>query len=88
VDFLAFFDVAGLVFCLSLACSVFGLTICRILRWRWILQQGLGLNAVIGLAAALVFLEVWNFLFPVNHASVCVLFIHTGIGNIASANID
>jgi hypothetical protein len=37
------------------------------------LQQGLGLNAMVGFGAALLYLEVWNFFYPVNHASVAVL---------------
>ncbi len=73
MEYLAFLSVAGIVAAVSVALSVLGMTICRLFRWQWILQQGPGLNAVVGLSTALLYLEVWNLFFPVNHASVAVL---------------
>jgi hypothetical protein len=73
--FLALVSVAGIVLSLAFAFCLLGLVIGRLFRWRWILQQGPGFNAVVGLGGSLVFLEVWNFLYPVNHASVTVLTI-------------
>ena len=45
----------------------------RLFRWQWILRQGPGLSGVVGLAGSILFLEIWNFFFPVSHASVGVL---------------
>jgi hypothetical protein len=73
VQFLALLIVAGIVFSLTVVFAVFGASISRLFRWQWISRQGPGLNAVVGLAASLLFLEVWNFFYPINHASVVVL---------------
>jgi hypothetical protein len=73
VQFLLLLIVAGIVFSLTVVFAVFGASISRLFRWQWISQQGPGLNAVVGLAASLLFLEVWNFFYPINHASVVVL---------------
>jgi hypothetical protein len=66
-------NVLSIVLCLAIGFCVLGLMVGRLFRWRWVLRQGLGLNAVLGLAASLLFLEVWNFFLPVSHASVVVL---------------
>jgi hypothetical protein len=73
VQFLALLIVAGVVFSLTVVFAVFGASTSRLFRWQWISRQGPGLNAVVGLAASLLFLEVWNFFYPINHASVAVL---------------
>lgn len=77
MELLALLDVAAIVFCLGIGCSVFGLMICRLFQWQWMLQQGLGLNAVFGLAATLLFLEIWNLFYPVNHTSIWILSLFT-----------
>ncbi|HEX3443884.1 MAG TPA: hypothetical protein VHS80_04150 [Chthoniobacterales bacterium] len=66
-------SIAGIISCLAIALSVFGMTVSRLFRWRWILQQGPGICAVIGLAGTILFLELWNFFYPVSHSSVAVL---------------
>jgi hypothetical protein len=71
--FLALVSIAGIVLSLAFGCCLFGVAIGRLFRWRWLLQQGPGFNAVVGLGGSLFFLEVWNFIYPVNHASVAVL---------------
>jgi hypothetical protein len=65
--------VAGVIVCLGLVFCAFGLVIARLIRWHWIFRQGAGLTAVFGLAGCILFLEIWNFFFAVNHASVAVL---------------
>jgi hypothetical protein len=66
-------SIAGILSCLAIALCVFGVTVSRLFRWRWILGQGPGICAVIGLAGTILFLELWNFFYPVSHASVAVL---------------
>jgi len=66
-------SIAGIISCLAMALCVFGVTVSRLFRWRWILGQGPGICAVIGLAGTILFLELWNFFYPVSHASVAVL---------------
>ncbi|MBV9876785.1 MAG: hypothetical protein JO025_18790 [Verrucomicrobia bacterium] len=65
--------VAGVVLWLVFIFCVFGLVVARMVRWHWIFRQGAGLTAVFGLAGCILFLEIWNFFFAVNHASVAVL---------------
>jgi hypothetical protein len=66
-------SIAGVISCLAMALCVFGVTVCRLFRWTWILRQDPGICAVIGLAGTILFLELWNFFYPVSHASVAVL---------------
>gem|GEM_PF-3524079 len=65
--------IACIVFCLALVFSLLGVVLGRACRWRWILQQGPGLSAVVGLAATILFLEIWNFFFRINHAAAAIL---------------
>src|SRR5579864_2782627 len=74
---LQFMSVAGIILALAIGFCVFGIALSRLLRWRWILRQGPGFCAVVGLAGNVLFLEVWNFFYPINHASVLVLGIFT-----------
>jgi hypothetical protein len=71
--FPALASVAGIVLALAFALCLLGLVIGRLFRWHWMLQQGPGFNAVVGLGGSLFYLEVWNFMYPVNHASLAVL---------------
>jgi hypothetical protein len=66
-------SIAGIISCLAVAFCVFGVTVSRLFGWKWILGQGPGICAVIGLAGTILFLELWNFFYPVSHASVTVL---------------
>ena len=65
--------VAGVIVCLGFVFCAFGLVVARLVRWHWIFRQGPGLTTVFGLAGCILFLEIWNFFFAVNHASVAVL---------------
>lgn len=65
--------VAGTVFCLAVALCLLGAVLGRVFRWRWISQQGPGSSAIVGLVATVLFLEIWNFFFPINHTSAAVL---------------
>ena len=67
--------VAGIILSLAFAFCIFGVTISRLFRWRWILRQGPGLCAMVGLAGSTLFLEAWNFFYPVSHVSVVVFAI-------------
>lgn len=66
-------SIAGIILCWAIALCVFGVTVTRLFCWRWVLRQGPGICAVIGLAGTILFLELWNFFYPVSHASVVVL---------------
>jgi hypothetical protein len=70
---LLFMSIAGIVLALAVGFCVLGIVIARTFRWRWVLGQGPGFSAVVGLSSSVLFLEVWNFFYPVNHASVLVL---------------
>jgi len=70
---LAFITVACLIVALAAGFSVLGAILGRLFRWHWILRQGQGLNAVVGLAGGLLFFEIWNFFYPVNGVSAVVL---------------
>lgn len=65
--------VAGIILALALAFCVLGLLIARLSRWHWLFGQGPGFSAVVGVCATILFLEVWNFFLPINHATVAVL---------------
>jgi hypothetical protein len=65
--------IAGVIFFLAIVFCVFGVTVSRLFRWTWILRQGPGFCAVVGLGGSILFLEVWNFGLPVGHPSVFVL---------------
>lgn len=69
----AFATIVCIVFGLALVFCVLGVTIGRSFHWQWLLRQGPGFNAVVGLSGSILFFEVWNFLFPVNRASGAVL---------------
>jgi len=70
---LLFLSVVGIILALASGFCVLGIAVCRLLRWRWILKQGPGFCAVVGLGANVLFLEVWNFFYPIDHASVLVV---------------
>lgn len=66
-------SVAGIILGLALAFCVLGLLIGRLSRWQWLFGQGPGFSAVVGVCGTILFLEVWNFFLPINHATVAVL---------------
>lgn len=70
---LALISVVCVVLGLAVGFCIFGLLTARLFRWRWLLRQGPGLNAVLGLSASLLFFEVWNFFYPVAVLSAVML---------------
>jgi hypothetical protein len=74
---LLFLSVAGIILSLAIGLCVLGMAVSRLFRWRWILGQGPGVCAVVGLAGNVLFVEVWNLFYPINHTSVLVLGIFT-----------
>lgn len=67
-----FAHITCVVLGVALACCLAGVAIGRLFHWRWILQQGPGLSAAVGMSGSLLFLEIWNLFLPLNHATVGV----------------